>query len=138
MQTIMFNINDKIEIKDNLSICLGYFDGLHLGHKKLIDVAKSSNYKSALLTFIFDKEVKIKNSYHLTSLEDKEKLLKEMNVDYFLVLNFDNQIKSLSPKEFIDEIIMKLNPKQLVVGEDYRFGKMAKGDINFLKDYSSL
>lgn len=136
MQTIIFNIDDKLDIKDNLSICLGYFDGLHIGHKKLINRAKSSQYKSALLTFIFEEEVNIKNKNFITSISDKEYLLNKMNVDYFLILKFDNKIKSLLPEEFIEKIIMKLNPKQLIVGEDYRFGKMAQGDVNYLKSYS--
>ena len=137
MQTIIFNVNDKLDIKDNLSICLGYFDGLHLGHKKLIEVSKNTPYKSALLTFIFDSDVNLKNNKYLTSLQDKQNILSSLGVDYLFVLRFDNEVKNLLPSQFIDQVLMMLNPKVLVVGEDYRFGKMAKGDINYLKSYSN-
>ncbi len=123
---------NKEKLDDEISLCLGYFDGIHKGHITLINQALNSTYKSGLLTLInFNKRNEI-----LTSLEDKIKILKTLNIDYLFLLPFDVKIKNLSPDEFIKQIILKLNPKEIIVGNDYTFGKNKSGNILTLKKYS--
>lgn len=136
MQTIRISIDNILSVIDDISLCLGYFDGLHLGHKKLIQRAVNSKYKSALLTFKFN-NINLKNKKKLTSLLDKEMILDSLGLDYLFVLDFDFQVKELEPKEFIERIILKLNVKELVVGKDFTFGKNALGNVDFLKSYFS-
>lgn len=138
MQVIKFKLNDELSCFDEISLCLGYFDGIHLGHQKLIERANKSNYKSAVLTFDFNNDVSLKNKSFLTSLDDKKNILNKMNVDYLFVLFFDDNVKNLSYKDFIHKIILKMNAKELVVGKDYGFGKNAEGNVDVLKRESSL
>ena len=101
MQTIIFNYNDKNLVNEEVCICLGYFDGLHLGHLRLITKAKESKYKSCVLTFDFSNNINLKNKNVLTTLEDKQRILSKIGIDYLLVLKFDTNIMNLSPNEFI-------------------------------------
>lgn len=138
METIRFKINDQLNILDELSLCLGYFDGLHLGHMRLIDKAKESVYKSAVLTFEFADNINIKNSKYLTSFADKQRILTAKEVDYLLVLYFNQETMNLSSDCFIQKVIKKFNVKEIIVGEDFRFGYQALGNIELLKTYQEF
>lgn len=123
-------VNQEI-LNDEISLCLGYFDGIHKGHISLINRAKNSSYKSGLLTLVnFNKRNEI-----LTSLEDKIDILKKLNIDYLFLLEFNDETKNLTPDEFIKKVILKLNPKEIIVGSDYTFGKNKSGNLESLKKY---
>lgn len=119
----------------NVSICLGYFDGLHLGHLKIINEAKKkSEHPIAVLTF--DKPISTLIDNHkskevLTSIKDKEIYLNRLGIDYLYLVKIDKDFVNLTPEEFVI-ILKKLNVKHVFVGTDFRFGKEAKGDINLL------
>lgn len=136
MQTIIFNYNNKNLIQDEVCICLGYFDGLHLGHLRLINEALKSKYKSCVLTFDFSNNINLKNKNVLTTLEDKKRILSSLNVDYLLVLKFDDKIMNLSPDEFVHFLLNSFNIKEVVVGEDFSYGKNAKGNNETLSKYN--
>lgn len=136
MKVIYFSINDEIKVDDETAVCLGYFDGLHLGHYQLIKKALTSSYHSALLTFEFNDSMNFKNKHHITSLKDKENLLRVMGLEYLFVLKFDNDVMNLSPEDFIEKVVMKFNPKEIIVGEDYTFGKKAMGNFDTLNSLS--
>lgn len=138
MQTIIFNLNDKININEPISLCLGYFDGLHIGHRLLIDEAVKSNYAPALLTFEFDEHIFLKNKKYITSLLDKEILCENYGLKYLFILHFDQKVMNLTPEEFIDQVIKKLNAKEVIVGEDFSFGKNAQGNIKTLKEFADF
>lgn len=127
------NINEK-----DIAIILGYFDGVHLGHKEIIQKAiNKTNLDLAILTF--DKPVSTfinngKSKEVLTSLDDKFSIINRYGVDYFYVQHIDEDFLSMSAIEFID-YLKKLNVKEIYVGEDYKFGKNASGDIKLLKKY---
>ena len=126
-------------LKEDISLCLGYFDGVHRGHRKLILEAKrNSKYKVALLTF--DKPVSIyldnnKSKEVLTSSEDKIRIIKRIDIDYYFIVRIDKVFLSYSPLDFINKILSKLNIKEIYVGSDYRFGKEAKGNPDLLKEH---
>ena len=132
MQIIRFKCGDKLNIQEELSLCLGYFDGLHLGHRKLIKIAQDSNYKSGLLTFDMKISLSKKSVKHITSLDDKIDILSKLGLDYLFILEFDQEVKNLTPIEFIDKIIKSLNAREIIIGEDYTFGKEAKGNYQTL------
>lgn len=136
MQTIIFNYNDKNLVNEEVCICLGYFDGLHLGHLRLINKAKESKYKSCVLTFDFSNNINLKNKNVITSIEDKQRILSKIGIDYLLVLKFDNNIMNLSPNEFITFLLNNFNIKEVVIGEDFSFGKDAKGNKLTLLKYN--
>ena len=122
-------------------VSLGNFDGVHIGHQKLmqtnIELAKSMNLVPSVLLFKENsKKTLTKESLYLTSIDDKIEILSEMGIEDFCILEFNDKFKSLSPLEFIRDILYKkLNTKSVVVGGDYRFGKNASGNVDVLKKY---
>lgn len=137
MKTILLDYKNIDEPFGNLSICLGYFDGIHLGHQSLIENAtKSAKYPLGLLTF--DKPISTlvetgKSKQILTSLFDRSKIISRFGLDYFFILSIDKDFVSLSSDEFIN-ILRKMGVREVFVGEDFRFGKNASGTIQTLKE----
>ncbi|MDD7765882.1 MULTISPECIES: bifunctional riboflavin kinase/FAD synthetase [Anaerococcus] len=123
------------------AVSLGNFDGVHKGHQKLmkenIKISKAKNLTPSVLLFKENtKNILNGEREYLTSLEDKIEILKNLGIECFCLLEFSDKFKDLSPYEFIEEILYKkLNTKYVIVGDNYRFGKMAKGDIKTLKKY---
>lgn len=123
------------------AVSLGNFDGIHKGHQKLmkenIKISKAKNLRPSVLLFKENtKNILNGEREYLTSLEDKIEILKNLGIECFCLLEFSDKFKNLSPYEFIEEILYKkLNTKYVIVGDNYRFGKMAKGDIKTLKKY---
>lgn len=129
------NISAKIE---DLSLILGYFDGVHLGHQYLIRQArKLAKHPLAILTFSKPVSSLIDNGKKadvLTSLDDRFKIISKLGVDYYYLFHIDKEFLSLTSEDFV-ELLKKLNVKEVFAGEDFRFGKNRAGDVNFLKDY---
>lgn len=123
------------------AVSLGNFDGVHKGHQKLmkenIKISKEKNLMPSVLLFKENtKNILNGEREYLTSLEDKIEILKNLGIECFCLLEFSDKFKDLSPYEFIEKILYKkLNTKYVIVGDNYRFGKMAKGDIKTLKKY---
>lgn len=123
------------------AVSLGNFDGVHRGHQKLmkenIEISKAKNLTPSVLLFKENtKNILNGEKEYLTSLDDKIEILKNLGIECFCLLEFSDEFKNLSPYEFIEEILYKkLNTKYVIVGDNYRFGKMAKGDIKTLKKY---
>lgn len=121
-----------------MSICLGYFDGVHLGHQKLINYArKHAKYTLGLLTF--DKPISTlvdngKKKEVLTSLDDRFKIISKLGVDYYFVTKIDEDFINLSDIDFIN-MLKKMNVREIFVGKDFRYGKNASGTIYTLQDY---
>lgn len=114
-----------------LSVALGNFDGLHLGHISLIEKAKCSDYHSCVFTFS-------KNPFsdpNIITLEQKLAILKELGVDYLAVFDFD-KLKNIEWQDFIEDILLsELKLEVAVCGYDFRFGKGARGDGQRLAAY---
>ena len=145
-----FNIPITIRFDDNFRISssvitLGNFDGVHLGHKSLIDNLITESKKmdatpSLLLTFNPHTQniLSHNNNLELITLhEDKMALLNDCKIDYISIIDFDNKFSKLSAEEFIELIIQKYNPKSIIIGYDSKFGYKGRGDYLFLKEYLS-
>lgn len=124
---------------DGVVLCLGFFDGLHLGHqeliKKTIEIAKFNNLNAGLLTFSnlpINKENKRLTNKVLLSNKDKEKIMEEFALDQIIFLDFDEKCRSTSKEDFIKFLKDKFNCKGVVVGEDYRFGYKGEGNVDYL------
>jgi riboflavin kinase/FMN adenylyltransferase len=138
---IEYNLDGNIEklniSEEKINLCLGFFDGLHVGHKFLIQQAKSPNAKLAVLTF----EGSLKSITQrrkeglITTVEDRKDFLSQLNVDFLYVIDFTKEIMQMDPVMFIEKFLKPLNINQIFVGEDFRFGQKAKGDVNLLKKY---
>lgn len=115
-------------------LTLGFFDGVHLGHQKVIQVAKRrANEKGlalAVMSFNQHPSVVFKKSddvSYLTLRDEKEKLLAALGVDIFYIVNFTSQFSKLTPEQFEQHYIAALNAKDVVAGFDYRYGCHASG-----------
>jgi len=130
----------------NINLAIGNFDGIHLGHQKIIDElvknSKIKNYSSAILSFKPHPRQFFSDYYSnfwIISEEEKIDLLNEKGIDHYFSLQFDSEIASLSPKDFVIKILIeKLNSKHLVVGYDFKFGKDRKGNTIFLQEQSKI
>ena len=134
--------DNQYQIFENTVVTLGKFDGLHEGHRKLIETtveeAKKRGYKSLVYTFNQNPRAVLKHEeiQYLNSREEKIEILKEMGVDYIVFQDFTYDFSKTSARKFAKEIIKgKLKAKMVVVGFNYRFGKKARGNIDKLKKY---
>ncbi len=127
-------------------IALGVFDGVHLGHQKLIkltaDNAKKNNGISIVVTFDPhpDKVINPRsNVFLLTTLEERISLVRKLDIDIFLIIGFNKIISKMLPEDFIADILVNsLQTKELFVGFNYKFGFQGKGDTDTLIKYGKL
>ena len=121
---------------DNTCVTIGKFDGIHIGHRRILDkvleLSKKHNYKSTVFTFDFD-YFKTEDEKRLNTKEEKKKTLEEYGIDILIDYPFDDEIKNKTPLKFVREILInKLGIKAIVVGDNFKFGKGAKGDSKTL------
>ncbi len=125
-------------------IALGTFDGVHLGHQKLIKAAvteaRESGGTSVVLTFDhIPREILNKNitGVLLTTTRDKIELIRQLGVQVIVVLKFNQSLAGMAPPDFIKSILVKkLGIKSLWVGEYYHFGAGQAGGVETLKTFS--
>ena len=127
-------------------IAIGNFDGLHLGHQRVILQAKEKAKKNKLpfgiMTFepvpvmFFNSEIK---NHRINSNRQKINQLKKMGLDFLIIIKFNKNFSSLSPQQFIKKIIYnKTKSRFLYVSKNFRFGFKRKGDIQTLKKFEKL
>lgn len=128
--------------REQLIACIGFFDGIHLGHQllieKTVEIAKEKGLRSAMITFDPDPWSVIHNKSnvkHITPLKTKLKILESMGVDEVIVLNFSKEFRTLSPDDFITKVLIGLGVVELVAGSDFRFGNRGKGSIQYIQDH---
>ena len=123
------------------SVAIGNFDGMHLGHQSVIDTARKTSNKSSVGVVTFEphpRQYFQKNQpmFKLMKSETRKRFLECIGIDALFELPFDSSLANLSPKDFIETILLeKLNVKNVVVGPDFRFGKNREGSVNLLKSY---
>jgi len=115
-------------------VAMGFFDGVHLGHQAVIKQAKLEADKQgvplAVLTYdpqpIVVFEMLTQPLRYLTSMNQKSELLADLGVNTMYVMQFTSQLAQLGPQEFVNQVIMRLNPVTVVGGFDHVYG----GDVN--------
>lgn len=132
MKIYRFNYQNSPSFYEDFTLCLGFFDGLHLGHQTLIKKAKESNKKVGVMTFSSSFK---KNDKSITTLNDKINLLDEMDIDYLFIVENTIDLMNLNAIDFIENVLKKINPSSVVCGSDFRFGHFGKGDSELLKQY---
>ncbi|MDF2672003.1 MAG: bifunctional riboflavin kinase/FAD synthetase [Clostridiales bacterium] len=130
----------NIKMNERLCIALGTFDGVHFGHKKIIqDVVNTSNQrniKSAVLTFDKHPFTVLKPDEKIKLINDnnvKAEIISALGVDYLIFVKFDDEFANIDAREFIELLKNNLNAEILVCGFNYSFGKMGKGNIQLLE-----
>lgn len=134
MEILEFNEYVKRQYEHNLVIAIGQFDGLHIAHKELVKItlesAKINNYKTAIMTFdphpdyVLGKEEK---NLRMMTIEEKAAMLENLGIDFLIIIKFDKEVSSLSPRQFIIDYLFTINVKEVVVGSDFVFGKNGSG-----------
>ena len=123
---------DIIRNIDQLGLVLGYFDGLHIGHSQLISFAKSSTKNGSLGVLTFDRALKsVEGS--LMTIDDKISEMEKLGVDYLFIIVCDDNLKMMSYKKFVTDVLKAFNPVTLFCGPDFKYGYGAEGDVNYLK-----
>ena len=134
------NINNKHR---NGVIAIGNFDGLHLGHQKVIQEAKQRAKKNKIpfgvMTFepvpvmFFNKKIK---NHRINSLEQKKYQLKKFKLDFLIIIKFNKNFSKQTAEEFIKNIISKKTKcKYLYVSKNFKFGFRRQGNIKTLKKF---
>ncbi|MCH7612339.1 MAG: bifunctional riboflavin kinase/FAD synthetase [Candidatus Marinimicrobia bacterium] len=139
---ILTNFKD-IKQNDQSIVTIGSFDGLHRGHqeiiKKVVSKAQTQKIKSVVITFdphprhVLDEGSTLPL---LMSIDKKLSILENLSVDTVLVIPFTKEFSTISPMEFMDEIVVKnFNPNHIIVGYDHHFGFNREGSPEFLEKY---
>ncbi len=121
-------------------VALGNFDGLHKAHMEIVyqcrEYARENDLKCGVLLFKEHTQKTLKNKEVRVITQEKQKLriLKDADMDFVYLRDFDKEFMQLSPEMFIDKLISSLHIKAVCVGYDYRFGYMAKGDTSLLEE----
>ena len=127
----------------NPVVTIGTFDGVHLGHQKVIERLKaySKKYNGESVIFTFYPHPRLVTAPNegnlrlLTTLEEKTALFEKTGIDHLVIFPFTKSFSELSYKEFVKNILVeKINTRCLVVGYDHRFGKNREGGFEYLKE----
>ena len=137
MKIIEFDINNAPTNDKDLVLCLGFYDGLHLGHQHLIKKALAEGYPVGVMTFDIAPRVLLgkKENYCIMSTFDKADFLEDMDVKYLYLMHFDTETLKVTKDEFINRVLKPLNPRKIFVGDDYRFGTNGEGNADYLKRF---
>jgi riboflavin kinase/FMN adenylyltransferase len=135
------NTPNKITNNKGIVLTLGFFDGVHRGHRKLIntaiDKAKELQMESAVMTFWPHPRIVLgkdpQNLFFLTTLPEKAELIAKLGIRYFLVQEFTLALAAMEADAFVKQVVETYNVKHFVVGKNHRFGKQAKGDFALLQ-----
>lgn len=132
----------ELNTNPDLSICLGFFDGVHQGHKVVIknavNLAEQNGLKSAAVTFREHPLCYLQNRtpQYILPLEDRLAMIAEQGIDYAYVLDFDDNIADALAIDYLKEYIVKyLKPKFITTGFNHYFGVNKQGDSAFLRAY---
>ncbi|MCC7331011.1 MAG: bifunctional riboflavin kinase/FAD synthetase [Flavobacteriales bacterium] len=140
------NINE-FKAKEDVVITTGTFDGVHVGHRKIIqrvtELAKKINGESVLLTFFPHPRMVLypeQNDLRLiNTIEERVELLKETGIDHLIIHPFTKEFSRISSLDFVRDILVtKLNTRKLVIGYDHHFGKNREGSFEHLKEYGPV
>ena len=116
------------------AVAIGTFDGVHLGHRRVLQAALAAGLTSTVVTF--DPHPRIAFGYEvelLTTFERRLELIGETGVEEALVVEFDLELAKLEPEEFADTVLRPIGTEVVVAGADFRFGSGRTGDLGLLQ-----
>lgn len=143
---VYYNLADFEALK-NAVVTSGTFDGVHLGHQKILQILRETAQKtggeSVVLTFWPHPRVVVSKDSQdlklLSTIDEKIELLENQGVDHLLVIPFTREFSELTSEEYVKDILLKqIGTKKLVIGYDHRFGRNREGGFDYLKANSEL
>lgn len=134
------------KLLSNSVVTIGTFDGVHVGHKKiikrLVKIAKKENLQAIVLTFfphprmVVQKDTDIKM---LNTIDEKNKLMEAEGIDHLVVKKFTKQFSRLSAQNYVREVLVEtLHVKHIIIGYDHHFGRNRTANINDLKAFGEI
>ncbi len=142
---IYYNLDD-FETLSNAIVTSGTFDGVHLGHQKILQIlretSKKSNGESVVITFWPHPRMVVSQDSQalklLSTIDEKIQLLENQGVEHLLVIPFTREFSELSSEEFVKKILIeRIGTKKMVIGYDHRFGRNREGSFEYLKENTS-
>lgn len=126
-------------------VTIGTFDGVHMGHQKIIEhllsSAKTTAFKTTILTFFPHPRMVLQQDSDLkliNTIEERIELLEKTGIDNLFVYPFTKEFSRLNAEEYVSQILVdKLNAKKVVIGYDHRFGRNRTANIEHLIEYGS-
>ncbi len=140
------SIKNFTEKKPLTILTIGTFDGVHIGHQKIIERLNQLKIpiegKSAILTFFPHPRRLLHNNNELkmlTTIDEKIQLLEKFGLDHLIIEPFTKEFSQLTAEEFVKNVLIDhLKTKKLIIGYDHRFGKNREGDFEQLQKYSEI
>jgi len=115
------------------AVAIGMFDGVHLGHRRVIEAAQAAGLRTTVVTFdphprrFFGNHVEM-----LSTTERRLELLEDAGVEDVLLLTFDESIATLTPEQFAESVLRAAGVEVVTAGETFRFGRGRAGDLDLL------
>jgi len=141
----IFNGFEELTTIKNAVLTIGTFDGVHIGHQKILQKLQEEAYKidgeTVLFTFYPHPRMVLNPTNHglklIQTQEEKIEKLKKIGLENLIVQPFTAEFSNLTATDFVEKfLIEKLNVKKLVIGHDHQFGKNREGTLEFLKEMS--
>jgi len=122
-------------LADECVAAIGSFDGVHRGHRRVLETARAAGTPVTVVTFWPHPRLVLGNRVDLLStLERRIELLEEVGIDEVLIVEFTPELAAREPAEFADSVLRQIGAKVIVVGESFRFGRAAAGDPALLRE----
>ncbi len=137
---------DEFRKIHNAVVTIGTFDGVHIGHQKiisrLVDVAQQTGGETVILTFFphprmilhpEDLDIKL-----ISTIDEKAERLEKLGIDHLIITPFTRDFSNLSPQQYIKDILVdKIGTSKIIIGYDHRFGKDRMGGLEHLQKFAS-
>ena len=115
------------------SVAIGTFDGVHRGHRRVLNAAKAEGLRSTVVTFWPHPRTVLGNRVELlTTLARRLELFEEAGVDDVLVVTFDADVARLEPEAFAESFLRRIGARVITAGENFRYGRGARGSVSTL------
>lgn len=142
----IYNHINEFKKLDNAVVTIGTFDGVHLGHQKiigkLVEEAAKINGETVILTFFPHPRMILHPEDHqlklINNMTEKAALLSSLGVNHLIITPFTRDFSNLSPENYIKDILVdKIGTKTIIIGYDHRFGKDRSGSLKELQNFST-
>lgn len=136
----------EFKSKKGTVITIGTFDGVHIGHQKIIErlvrSARENDLESVILTFfphprmVLQKDSDIKL---INTIDERKKILQSFNIDHLIIQPFTREFSRMTAQQYVRDILVnKLNAKKVIIGYDHRFGRNRTADIKDLREFGEV
>lgn len=142
---IITSITNETQFTNSV-VTIGTFDGVHIGHKKIIEQlvseAKEKNLHSCVLTFfphprmVLQKDADIKL---INTINERASLLEQLGLETLFIKNFDERFSRWSAEDFVEKLLVNtLNAKKVIIGYDHRFGRNRSASVQELESFGKI